>query len=136
MHKHLQGLRGPPPAFANFVDERLRASVPFRFFAHRFEGGFGSVTGEEVERAYAGLISEARGALGLPEDAGLVPHGMFMWRDWLVVLPRRKSSIEGTRASAATAGMLGSVWLSEEGPVEDWVRLGARDVLGELGVPS
>lgn len=136
MHKHLQGLRGPPPAFANFVDEGLRASVPFRFFAHRFEEGFAGVTGDQVVREYAGLISKAREALGLHESASVVPHGMFMWRDWLVVLPRRKAWIEGTRASAATAGMLGSVWLSEEGPVGDWVRLGLRDVLAELGMPS
>ncbi|KAL5387343.1 hypothetical protein DPSP01_003566 [Paraphaeosphaeria sporulosa] len=135
VHKHLQGLRGPPPAFSNFVQEGLRASVPFQFFAHQFSSGFASVRGEQMASVYAGLISKAKDALGLPESASVVPHGMFMWKDWLVVIPRRKSGIEDTRASAATAGMLGSVWLSEEGPVEDWVRLGLREVLEGLGVP-
>lgn len=135
MHKHLQGLRGPPPAFENLVEEGRGASVPFRFFAHRFGEGFEGCTGEGMERVYLGLMERARGALGLPPSAGVCPHGLFMWRDWLVVIPRRKAGIEGTRASAATAGMLGSVWLSEEGPVEDWVRLGLRNVLGQLGVP-
>ncbi|KAF2448346.1 hypothetical protein P171DRAFT_428443, partial [Karstenula rhodostoma CBS 690.94] len=135
VHKHLQGLRGPPPAFGNFVDEGRRGSVPFRFFAHHFAEGFAGVRGERVVGVYLGLIERAKEALGLPGSASVCPHGLFMWRDWLVVIPRRRSGIEGTKASAATAGMLGSVWLSDEGPVEDWVRLGLRDVLGQLGVP-
>ena len=53
----------------------------------------------------------------------------------MVVIPRRTSHVEGTRASAATGGMVGSVWLHEDGPVEDWVRLGCRNVLMQLGVP-
>lgn len=134
VHKHLQGLRGPPPAFENFVDEARRGSVPFKFFAHRFEEGFASVTGKEMARVYRGLIGEAQEALGLERGAERCPHGLFMWRDWLVVIPRKVSVIEGTKAGAATAGMLGSVWLSEEGPVEDWDRIGCRDVLVQLGV--
>ncbi|KAL5405387.1 hypothetical protein PMIN03_008504 [Paraphaeosphaeria minitans] len=134
-HKHLQGLRGPPPAFSHFVEEELRRTVPFQFFAHHFLSGFAGVTGEQMVRVYASLIEQAKETLGLPKSAIVVPHGAFMWKDWLVVIPRRKSGIEGTRASAATAGMMGSVWLSEDGPVEDWVKLGLREVLGELGVP-
>jgi ATP adenylyltransferase/5',5'''-P-1,P-4-tetraphosphate phosphorylase II len=136
MHKHLQGLRGPPPAFGNFVEGESRANVPFRFFTHHFAEGFAAVTGEHMVCVYLKLIGFAKEALGLPRSASVCPHGLFMWRDWLVVIPRRRSGVDGTKASAATAGMLGSVWLSEEGPVADWVRLGLRDVLGQLGVPS
>ncbi|KAF1967754.1 hypothetical protein BU23DRAFT_592467 [Bimuria novae-zelandiae CBS 107.79] len=135
VHKHLQGLRGPP-AFENIVDLFLHSTVPFKFFAHRFVGGFHSVTGSQVTEAYLALIAQAKEALDLDQGKARCPHGLFMWKDWMVVIPRRTSGIEGTRASAATAGMLGSVWLSEEGPMEDWVRLGCRDVLKQLGVPQ
>jgi ATP adenylyltransferase/5',5'''-P-1,P-4-tetraphosphate phosphorylase II len=134
LHKHLQGLRGPPPAFRNFVEEDLKGSVPFQFFAYHFVEGFATVTGEHIVGVYLGLIKFAKEALGLPRNASVCPHGLFMWRDWLVVIPRRRSGVDGTKASAATAGMLGSVWLSEEGPVVDWVTLGFRNVLGQLGV--
>lgn len=136
VHKHLQGLRGPPPAFENFITPGKEGSVPFRFFAHHFEEGFEGMTGEVIAQAYLELIERAKGALDLPDSAIIVPHGLFMWRDWLVIIPRRRSGVAGTKASAATAGMLGSVWLSDEGPVEDWLKLGLRDVLMQLGVPT
>lgn len=135
VHKHLQGLRGPPPAFGNFVEEGLRGTVPFKYFAHRFEEGFEGVTGKRVVEVYLKLIREAKNALGIEQSEKRCPHGLFMWKDWLVVIPRRKAGVEGTKASAATAGMLGSAWLSEDSPVDDWERLGYRNVLMELGVP-
>lgn len=136
VHKHLQGLRGPPPAFNNFVDPALQKTVPFKFFSHLFEEGFADVKGERVAEVYLGLIERAKEVLGLPKASCTCPHGLFMWRDYLVVIPRRTSGVEGTRASAATGGMLGSVWLSDEVPVEDWMKLGCRNVLTQLGVPN
>lgn len=135
VHKHLQGLRGPPPAFQNFVDPDLRGTVPFKFFSHHLEEGFGSVTGARVAEVYLTLISQAKDALGLDQSEKHCPHGLFMWKDQIVVIPRKMAGIEGTKASAATAGMLGSAWLSEDGPVDDWERLGYRNVLSQLGVP-
>ena len=134
VHKHLQGLKGPPPAFECFVDPRKRGLVPFKYFSHHFGEGFGSVTTSEMVKAYGGLISQAKESLGLPESEAVCPHGLFLWKGWMVVIPRRKSGIAGTKASAATGAMVGSVWLYEESPVEDWLRLGCRNVLTQLGV--
>ena len=134
VHKHLQGLKGPPPGFECFVEEGKRRVVPFKYFSYRFKEGFGSVTGEEMVNVYEGLISKAKEALGLPQSSVGCPHGLFLWKDWMVVIPRRKSGIEGTKASAATGGIVGSVWLVDESPMEDWLRLGCRNVLAQLGV--
>ncbi|KAJ4298101.1 hypothetical protein N0V90_006000 [Kalmusia sp. IMI 367209] len=135
VHKHLQGLRGPPPAFECFVDPAKRGAVPFRFFSHRFGEGFGGTTGAQVADVYSGLISQAKQSLGLLQSEAACPHGLFLWKDWMIVIPRRTAGIHGTKASAATGGMVGSVWLHEETPIEDWLKLGCRNVLAQLGVP-
>jgi ATP adenylyltransferase len=68
----------------------------------------------------------------LREDA-TCPHNVILWDSWLVVVPRRKSAVG--KASANSAGMLGSVWVAEPSLVEEWKRLGCKHVLGELGIP-
>lgn len=134
VHKHLQGLQGPPPAFECFVDPKKKGTVPYKFFSHHFEKGFDKITGVDMAEAYDHLISQAKESLGMPQSDLACPHGLFLWRSWMIVIPRRTAGIPGTKASAATGGMIGSVWLSGESPVDDWLKLGCRNVLSQLGV--
>jgi ATP adenylyltransferase/5',5'''-P-1,P-4-tetraphosphate phosphorylase II len=133
VHKHLQGLRGPPYAF-----EALRKSekgdregrVPFEFFMRRFEDGYDV---EAVRKVYEEMLGKCRKALGL-SAMEFCPHNVVLWDGWIVVIPRNKGMWEG--ASANTGGMLGSVWVPDQAEVDKWLRVGCASVLRELGVPS
>ncbi len=135
MHKHMQGLRGPPKAFKLFVQqaENVACKVPFQFFAHRFNQGFQATSALDLLAVYNSLLSSTRGALGFLEISGACPHNVVLWMDTLIVIPRRKASLEQTSANAS--GMLGSIWVPERSFVENWRRLGAQRVLQEFGVP-
>jgi ATP adenylyltransferase/5',5'''-P-1,P-4-tetraphosphate phosphorylase II len=130
LHKHVQGLRGPPYAWEKFVDGG--ADVPFRFFMRRVGGGFGGGEAEELVRVYGEMLEECRGVLGV-EQAEACPHNVVLWDEWIVVVPRRRGIWEG--ASANTGGMMGSVWVKDQAEVDKWVGLGCANVLRELGVP-
>ncbi|KAF2874868.1 hypothetical protein BDV95DRAFT_563804 [Massariosphaeria phaeospora] len=132
-HKHLQGLRGPPEAWDVFVsqDEEERGKVPFRFFSHRFVDGFGAV--DELVGVYEGLLKSAREVLGKGESEAC-PHNVVLWKDGIVVIPRRAAAVG--KASANAAGMMGSNWVPDQQSVDEWTRLGCRHVLSELGVPN
>ncbi|KAF9698549.1 hypothetical protein EKO04_003878 [Ascochyta lentis] len=134
IHKHLQGLRGPPYAFEYMVrasEEKL--NIPFRYFTHHFAQTLRSASASEVLDVYKALIDRTRDVLEIgPED--ICPHNVVLWDDTLIVIPRRKGFTEG--ASANTGGMMGCVWVPDEGQVNEWKRLGFANVLRELGVPS
>ncbi|KAH8730419.1 Ap4A phosphorylase 2 [Phaeosphaeriaceae sp. PMI808] len=138
VHKHLQGLRGPPFAFGVLVDAwegggKGKGKVPFKYFMWRVEGGgFKGVGVGRVVEVYEGMLVESRKVLGLAEGE-VCPHNVVLWDGWLVVIPRRKGGWEG--ASANTGGMMGSVWVPDQGEVDKWLRLGCANVLRELGVP-
>jgi ATP adenylyltransferase/5',5'''-P-1,P-4-tetraphosphate phosphorylase II len=134
VHKHLQGLRGPPHAFDLLVREgKDKAKVPFQYFTHRFEQGFECASALDVLGIYSTLLQQTREALGVGAD-DVCPHNMVMWDDTLVVIPRRKGVTEG--ASANAGGMLGSVWISDQKHVDEWTRIGCANVLRELGLPT
>lgn len=135
MHKHMQGLRGPPKAFNLFVQqaENVACKVPFQYFAHRFNQGFQITSASDILAVYDRLLSSSRRALGLSEAGGACPHNVVLWMDTLIVIPRRRASLEQTSANAS--GMLGSIWVSERSFMENWKRLGAQCVLKEFGVP-
>lgn len=134
MHKHLQGLRGPPYAF----DYMVRASeenlaVPFRYFTHHFDQTLRAAEAEDVLDVYRVLLDRSREALGImPED--VCPHNVVLWDDRLLVIPRRRGFYEG--ASANAGGMMGCVWVPDEDQVNEWKRIAYTKVLQELGVPS
>ncbi|KAI8934751.1 hypothetical protein NX059_008439 [Plenodomus lindquistii] len=133
VHKHMQGLRGPPHAFDHVVGNKGKA--PFLFFTHFFENGFHAVSAEDVVAVYVELLDKTRDVLRW-EDDGVQPppHNVVMWRDWMIVVPRRKGSFAG--ASANAGGMLGSVWVSGKEHVDKWADVGYAEVLRELGVPA
>lgn len=137
VHKHMQGLRGPPFAFEALIsttkDKDEAAIVPFQYFTYHFEQGFTNISAVDIVPIYTSLLKQARQALKVSE-ADICPHNVILWRDWIIVIPRRKSFVE--RACTNSVGMMGSVWLSESNLVDEWKRLGCRHVLEELGVPQ
>ncbi|KAF2256917.1 hypothetical protein BU26DRAFT_31978 [Trematosphaeria pertusa] len=135
VHKHLQGLLGPPRAFESFTgDEEKRLKVPFRHFTHHFPEGFHTTSASNLLDIYRALLDQARGCLNLPEADSPCPHNVILWKGWMIVIPRRAAWVG--QASANAGGMMGSIWVSEQRTVDEWLRLGCRNILGELGVPA
>ncbi|EMD88897.1 hypothetical protein COCC4DRAFT_60432 [Bipolaris maydis ATCC 48331] len=135
VHKHLQGLKGPPHAFDYLISAvcEKENKVPFRYFVHRFEEGFKNTSASAVLSVYTTLLAQCQSAPDTKEE-NAPPHNVAMWADCLIVIPRRSGSTEG--ASANTGGMLGSVWVTSQEQVDEWLRIGCANVLRELGVPS
>lgn len=131
-HKHMQGLRGPPFAFNALIDAEGSTKVPFQYFLHHFEQGFQRTSASDLLKIYQDLLGRCSNILGL-SDTDTCPHNVVLWNDRIVVIPRRKGSIQG--ASANTVGMLGSIWVPDKKDMDEWMRLGCANVLRELGVP-
>lgn len=134
VHKHLQGLKGPPYAFDHLISSLSDASktVPYQFYVHEFSHGFQNTSASTVLDAYHVLLAQCRSLMAVDgEDAP--PHNVVMWANRLVVIPRRKGTIEGAGANAG--GMLGSVWVTGQEHVDKWSKVGYANVLRELGVP-
>ena len=133
IHKHMQGLKGPPTAFDLFTTlEPHKSTIPFSYFAHHFASGFAHTPVADVLSLYQNLLGQTRSALGKNEE-DVCPHNVILWRDWMIVVPRRKAAVE--KASANAAGMLGCVWVPEQSGVDEWLKLGCKRVLEELGAP-
>ncbi|KAF2848765.1 hypothetical protein T440DRAFT_469837 [Plenodomus tracheiphilus IPT5] len=134
VHKHVQGLRGPPHAFEHIINNvDTKANIPFKIFTHHFSQTFARTSAEEVLAVYTTLLQQAMVVMQWEED-DCPPHNVVMWRDWFFVVPRRKGIFEG--ASANAGRMLGSVWVSGREHVDEWMKVGCVDVLRELGVPA
>ena len=133
-HKHLQGLRGPPFAFEHLIKaSEGNATVPFRFFLHQFSQGFRAASAREVLDVYSKLIDQTRELLNVSAD-DVCPHNIVMWKEYLIVIPRRAGFTDG--ASANAGGMMGCVWVPEHKQIDEWDRIGCANVLRQLGVPS
>lgn len=64
------------------------------------------------------------------------PHNVVMTREWMCLIPRRRSGIDrGTPANAL--GMVGVVWTTREGEGDWWLRQSGsvREHLKHLGYP-
>ena len=134
VHKHLQGLKGPPHAFDHLISAvDKKEKVPFQYFVHHFSDGFKNTSASAIRAVYTTLLMQCQP----PADADkkdAPPHNVVMWADRLIVIPRRSGSTEG--ASANAGGMLGSVWVTSQEHVDEWLKVGCANVLRELGVPS
>jgi ATP adenylyltransferase/5',5'''-P-1,P-4-tetraphosphate phosphorylase II len=131
VHKHVQGLKGPPGAFGVFVERK--GMVPFKCFMHRFGEGFGKVSVADLLEVYSSMLVRCREALRLDEGEEKCPHNVVLWDDCIIVIPRRAGAWRG--ASANTGGMMGSVWVPDKAEMQKWLELGCANVLRELGVP-
>lgn len=134
IHKHMQGLLGPPRAFDSFVGrEEKQSRIPFQFFTHYFTKGFVATSASDLLDVYLKLLGEARQSLKLMQPDEACAHNVVLWKDWIIVIPR-SSAVVGFHGSANAAGMLGSIWVTEQSVVEEWFQLGCRNVLEQLGV--
>jgi ATP adenylyltransferase/5',5'''-P-1,P-4-tetraphosphate phosphorylase II len=134
VHKHMQGLIGPPTAFDLFTgSDEESTKIPFAYFAHHFTSGFSSTPAVELLSIYENLLAQTRSVLGVSET-DVTPHNVILWRDWIILVPRRRAAVE--KASANAAGMLGSIWVPDRSGVDEWLSLGSKNVLMELGVPA
>jgi ATP adenylyltransferase len=131
VHKHLQGIRGPPYAFDTLLSQT--GKVPFQYFVHRFPGGFEAASAANVSAVYDDFMAKCRSLMQIDEQEAC-PHNVVMWKDHLIVIPRRQGSTQG--ASSNAGGMLGSVWVTSQEHVDEWLKVGCADVLRELGVPA
>ena len=131
VHKHVQGLKGPPHAFDALSGGKEK--VPFQYFMHRFEQGFEKASVAELLDKYTEMLVHCRQALELVDEEEVCPHNVVLWDDCIVVIPRRAGMWNG--ASANTGGMMGSVWVPDEAEMNKWTEAGCANVLRELGVP-
>jgi ATP adenylyltransferase/5',5'''-P-1,P-4-tetraphosphate phosphorylase II len=132
VHKHMQGLVGPPTAFDMFINSNLSSTIPFKCFTHHFSAGFSKIDVKEILVVYENLMQQTRSVLGV-SDTDVASHNVILWKDWMIIVPRRKAAVQ--KASANAAGMLGSIWVPDRSGVDEWLRLGCKHVLEELGVP-
>jgi ATP adenylyltransferase/5',5'''-P-1,P-4-tetraphosphate phosphorylase II len=132
VHKHMQGLIGPPYAFDHIMADR-KSSRPYVDYIKCFKQGFKRTSAADVFAVYTDYIKACRVSMNINEQE-TCPHNVVMWYDTLMVIPRRKGSHEG--ASANAGGMLGSVWVSSQEHVDEWWRVGSSRVLRELGLPN
>ncbi|KAH0438019.1 hypothetical protein CcaCcLH18_03511 [Colletotrichum camelliae] len=139
LHKHMQVIPAPSD-FRLWPDEAgLEAAVPYEYLVKRFEGGIpgreelGGVYGEML-RAATALVPGREEVVEEDGDGNgvAVPHNMILSERWMVVVPRTKVDVDGAGVNAA--GMLGIVWASGEETYEQWLGLGPREVLAEVGV--
>lgn len=75
---------------------------------------------QELVRIYEELLRQAQEALGLPLEGSdiAIPHNVVIVKEWMMVIPRRKS--RSGLASANAAGMMGMVWVTCKGELEAW----------------
>ncbi|PLB55689.1 hypothetical protein P170DRAFT_375627 [Aspergillus steynii IBT 23096] len=145
LHKHLQVMPLPANSFAAFLDadspeEENETKVPFEWFYRRFEQD--GVTPAALVGVYNELLLQATkvGAgrweytASAPSGAAC-PHNMILTKRWMIVLPRRRGAIN-KEAGVNSLGMLGVIAVATTKEIDNWVRLGLTESLGELGVPK
>ncbi|KXH68083.1 ATP adenylyltransferase [Colletotrichum salicis] len=163
LHKHMQVIPAPDaiPMWPDLVDrpgsesvtdaeaddsrkkqqqEEQKQEPPFRYFIHHFTGP-SPPSPNDLTAKYKHMLRQATdlipGREKVVEEDGdgravAVPHNVILGRRWIVVVPRVKAGVDGADVNAV--GMLGVVWASKGETVGKWRELGARRVLGEVGI--
>ncbi|KAK1641370.1 hypothetical protein BDP81DRAFT_403458 [Colletotrichum phormii] len=155
LHKHMQAIPAPDaiPMWPDLVDsgpkteaddsgkqQQQQQEPPFRYFIHHFTGP-SPPSKNDLTASYKHMLRQATelipGREKVVEEDGdgravAVPHNVILGRRWIVVVPRVKAGVDGADVNAV--GMLGVVWASKGETVGKWRELGARRVLGEVGV--
>ncbi|KAH7308617.1 hypothetical protein B0I35DRAFT_99016 [Stachybotrys elegans] len=128
-HKHMQVV--PTASRTLFPDvPTAEMAVPYgHLVGHISDVDKATTQASHAALVYASMLDQARTRWGLEEN---FPHNVVWTTSWIVVIPRRQVRFEGINVPNA-AGMMGSVWVPEEGHVETWRRLGPRSVLAQSG---
>jgi len=65
-------------------------------------------------------------------------HNILLVKEWMMVIPRSKGTIQGEIADAPLQGganaLVGMLWLKSHEQLENWKRYGPMRVLAEFGV--
>ncbi|KAF4463868.1 ATP adenylyltransferase C-terminal [Fusarium albosuccineum] len=115
LHKHLQLMPMPQGSFAAFLDnpdEHKEPKVPYQWFYRQLE----SPTPATLTNAYLDLLQQATVALqgnsqhntSTNSNSALgaaYPHNMILTKRWMVVIPRRRGTVNGVGTNSV--GMLG-----------------------------
>lgn len=133
-HKHIQVIPGPPRAFDMFTDPEKRLKIPFQSESYHSQATFGCTTGSELLAAYHHLLGRTKEALGLEQHEKVCPHNVVLWKDWMIVIPRRAA--RHGRAGASAIGMLGTICVTERSLIDEWTKMGFREVFQTVGLPS
>ncbi|TPX20296.1 hypothetical protein DIZ76_016184 [Coccidioides immitis] len=142
LHKHLQLMPMPEHSLAAFLDSEdgKEPNVPFQWFYHRLKSQH--VTPPSLTTVYADLLRQATGVgegrfehAGNTQPGAACPHNMILTNRWMLVLPRRRGSIN-KEAGVNAMGTLGLIAVATKNEIDNWVRLGLTEALRELGVPK
>ncbi|KAJ3547135.1 hypothetical protein NM208_g1671 [Fusarium decemcellulare] len=149
LHKHLQLMPMPQGSFAAFLDnpdEHKEPKVPYQWFYRQLESQHGPPTPVSLTNVYLDLLQQASVALhdnfqhntntntnSTSTLGAAYPHNMILTKRWMVVIPRRRGTVNGVGTNSV--GMLGVLPVATQDEVDAWVQMGLINTLIELGVP-
>lgn len=137
LHKHMQ-MFPKLDDFGLFPDQGYEesAAAPYKYFLARVDGALAERgdTASMLSETHKRLWFEARDmwATSGEDGTGHFPHNVVLTKQWVMVVPRRKCNINGATANAA--GMMGTIWVSNQRQIDEFLTLGPANVLSQLGV--
>lgn len=116
---------------------KVSTELPFHYFKDNI-----TITGDidvaaQLTKKYEEDMKACRQLLGIGHDdrATQVAHNVVMTKDWFVVIPRARPTIEGINGHIVNAtGMLGLIWNNNQEQVKGWKDVGPAKVLSQLGI--
>lgn len=135
-HKHLQLFPKPAPSVFELYPYQISLSttsssthskVPYK---HAIMAIPDTASAEDVFGVYEKLLGEMRPVM---QKEGVEDYNVVLVREWMLLMPRRHHGREGVECNAA--GMMGMIWLKDEGERKGWERLGMTEHLRWLGLP-
>ncbi|CAI7648632.1 unnamed protein product [Penicillium pancosmium] len=141
-HKHLQVIPAPGANdgyadgfrfFPDYDPESQTGTPSCVYFLERFEEPpEGRVkTSQQLMEVYLWLLQQTREVLKINE--GPCPHNWILTKRWMVIIPRQHKEYRGL--SANSPGMVGSVYIANQGQFDAWKEAGPQRVLAGLGLP-
>jgi ATP adenylyltransferase len=105
-------------------------NIPYRNFAISLPS---QTTAGEVSIRYFKLLKKTKKVL---QDVQSEAYNVIATNRWIVLIPRVHVKDPEKGANANAAGMMGMVWVKDEGEVKTWEELGLTSHLKYLGVAS
>jgi ATP adenylyltransferase/5',5'''-P-1,P-4-tetraphosphate phosphorylase II len=132
IHKHLQVLPSSKTSVLPLDSQDRGASLPFQYFQHLFQTQL--LCPDKLSSIYQDLLLSATKTLQVQEaDVGhAYPHNMILTNRWIMVIPRKRSGLNGANSNAQ--GMLGNIAVSSKEEAGKWIKQGPLNVLAQLGV--
>lgn len=132
----------PKDSLAAFLDSEdgKEPNLPFAWFYQRFEDQ--QATPTNVAMVYTKLLNHAdlvghgrsQHADNAPPGAAC-PHNIILTKRWMIVIPRRRAGIN-REGGVNAMGMLGHIAVTTQNEISNWIHLGLKETLRELGLPK